>query len=88
VCRLEAEERLVVTPFEKNLEVWRQLWRVLERSDFLVQVVDARNPLFYASDDLEAYARCAPDCCLSIVSVDSNVGVCSPLRVRMKTLQA
>ena len=36
-----------VTPYEKNLEVWRQLWRVLERSDMAVQIVDARNPLLY-----------------------------------------
>jgi ribosome biogenesis GTPase A len=46
-----------MTPFEKNLEVWRQLWRVLERSDAVVQVVDSRDPLFYRSEDLEAYAR-------------------------------
>eukprot|EP00968_Pinguiococcus_pyrenoidosus_P012343 scaffold1081_cov219-Pinguiococcus_pyrenoidosus.AAC.3 len=46
-----------VTPFEKNLEVWRQLWRVLERSDVLVQIVDARNPLFYFSEDLRAYCE-------------------------------
>jgi large subunit GTPase 1 len=44
------------TPFEKNLEVWRQLWRVLERSACLVQLVDARNPLFYLSSDLRDYA--------------------------------
>lgn len=37
-CRLEEDEHLVLTPFEKNLEVWRQLWRVLERSDIVVQV--------------------------------------------------
>lgn len=37
-CRLEEDEHLVLTPFEKNLEVWRQLWRVLERSDVIVQV--------------------------------------------------
>ena len=37
--RLEDEEGLVLTPFEKNLEVWRQLWRVLERSDIVVQVI-------------------------------------------------
>jgi len=36
-CRLEDDEALVLTPFEKNLEVWRQLWRVLERSDIVVQ---------------------------------------------------
>lgn len=46
-----------VTPFEKNLEVWRQLWRVIERSDLVCQLVDARNPLFYYSTDLESYAR-------------------------------
>lgn len=28
----------MLTPFERNLEVWRQLWRVLERSDIVVQV--------------------------------------------------
>ena len=47
---------LKVTPFEKNLEVWRQLWRVLERSDMAVQVVDARNPLMYYTEDLARYA--------------------------------
>ncbi|EED88213.1 predicted protein, partial [Thalassiosira pseudonana CCMP1335] len=36
--------------------VWRQLWRVLERSAVVLQIVDARNPLFYLSDDLRAYA--------------------------------
>lgn len=34
----EGEPDVVLTPFEKNLEVWRQLWRVLERSDIIVQV--------------------------------------------------
>eukprot|EP00983_Pelagomonas_calceolata_P050241 1141866-Pelagomonas_calceolata.AAC.6 len=37
LAKLEEEEKLVLTPFEKNLEVWRQLWRVLERSDIVVQ---------------------------------------------------
>lgn len=46
-----------VTPFEKNLEVWRQLWRVLERSDCIVLVVDGRNPLFYLSMDLRTYVE-------------------------------
>ena len=39
ICfRLEGNENLVLTPFEKNLDIWRQLWRVLERSD-LVKVL-------------------------------------------------
>ena len=48
--------RARVTPFEKNLEVWRQLWRVLERCSCILQIVDARNPLFYLSKDLRKYA--------------------------------
>ncbi|XP_043689157.1 GTPase LSG1-1-like [Telopea speciosissima] len=56
LARLEENEKLVLTPFEKNLDIWRQLWRVLERSDLLVMVVDARDPLFYRCPDLEAYA--------------------------------
>ena len=47
IAALEDKSTLKVTPFEKNLEVWRQLWRVLERSDMAVQIVDARNPLLY-----------------------------------------
>jgi large subunit GTPase 1 len=44
-----------VTPFEKNIEVWRQLWRVVDRSDLIVQIVDARNPLLYYTQDLMNY---------------------------------
>eukprot|EP00461_Guttulinopsis_vulgaris_P000759 UN00759 len=53
------------TPFEKNLEVWKQLWRVAERSHVVVQIVDARNPLlFYCKDvftlahELDPKKRC------------------------------
>lgn len=45
-----------MTPFERNLEIWRQLWRVLERSDVIVQVIDSRDPLLYYSQDLVEYA--------------------------------
>ncbi len=38
LAAVEEAERLVLTPFEKNLEVWRQLWRVVERSHIVVQV--------------------------------------------------
>ncbi|KAJ5462870.1 hypothetical protein N7475_007814 [Penicillium sp. IBT 31633x] len=48
---------LLMTPFERNLEVWRQLWRVIERSDLVVQIVDARNPLQFRSEDLESYVK-------------------------------
>ncbi|KAM3271654.1 hypothetical protein ACQJBY_042077 [Aegilops geniculata] len=57
LARLEENDKLVLTPFEKNIDIWRQLWRVIERSDLLVMVVDARDPLFYRCPDLEVYAK-------------------------------
>lgn len=54
---LQDNDDLLLTPFERNIEVWRQLWRVVERSDIVVQIVDARNPLFFRSVDLEAYVK-------------------------------
>ncbi|KAK9478671.1 P-loop containing nucleoside triphosphate hydrolase protein [Lipomyces japonicus] len=54
---LEENHDLLLTPFERNLEVWRQLWRVVERSSVVVQICDARSPLFYRSPDLEVYVR-------------------------------
>ena len=47
----------IVTPYEKNLEFWRQLWRVIERSDLIVQIVDCRHPLMFRSPDLEKYVK-------------------------------
>lgn len=35
LARLEENDKLVLTPFEKNLDIWRQLWRVVERSDLV-----------------------------------------------------
>ncbi|XP_030826476.1 guanine nucleotide-binding protein-like 1 [Camarhynchus parvulus] len=33
-----------LAPFEHNLETWRQLWRVLEMSDIVLVIADARHP--------------------------------------------
>ena len=57
LAELQENDDLLMTPFERNLEVWRQLWRVIERSDLVVQIVDARNPLLFRSEDLEKYVR-------------------------------
>lgn len=54
---LQDNQDLLMTPFERNLEVWRQLWRVIERSDLVVQIVDARNPLLFRCDDLDRYVK-------------------------------
>ncbi len=57
LAELQENNDLLMTPFERNLEVWRQLWRVIERSDLVVQIVDARNPLLFRSEDLEDYVK-------------------------------
>lgn len=57
LSRLQDHEKFLLTPFERNLEVWRQLWRVVERSHLVVQIVDARNPLRFRCEDLENYVH-------------------------------
>lgn len=57
LAKLQETEGIMLTPFEKNLEFWRQLWRVVERSDVVVQIVDARNPLLFRCEDLEHYVK-------------------------------
>lgn len=46
-----------LTPFEKNLDFWRQLWRVVEKSDTIIQIVDARDPLLFFCEDLIRYVE-------------------------------
>ena len=57
LASMQEETECVVTPYEKNLEFWRQLWRVIERSDLIVQIVDCRHPLMFRSPDLEKYVK-------------------------------
>ncbi|KAM7387926.1 hypothetical protein PAMP_024135 [Pampus punctatissimus] len=57
LAQLEEEQKLILTPFERNLQFWRQLWRVIERSDVVVQIVDARNPMLFRCPDLESYVK-------------------------------
>lgn len=53
----QEKEGVVMTPYERNIEFWKQLWRVVEKSDVVVQIVDARNPLLFYSEDLSAYVK-------------------------------
>ena len=47
-----------ITPYEKNIEVWKQLWMTVEKSQLLFQIVDGRNPLYYyRCPDLEIYIK-------------------------------
>lgn len=48
---------VTLTPYEKNLEMWRQLWRVIEKSQLVVQILDARNPLLFYCEDLIKYVK-------------------------------
>ncbi|GAA5844144.1 hypothetical protein JCM11251_002449 [Rhodosporidiobolus azoricus] len=43
------------TFFERNLNVWRQLWRTVERSDILLVLIDVRFPLLHFPPSLESY---------------------------------
>lgn len=40
-----ADQGKTLSYFELNLETWRQLWRVLEISDIILVIVDARYPV-------------------------------------------
>ncbi|CEM08633.1 unnamed protein product [Vitrella brassicaformis CCMP3155] len=57
LAHIEEAQGQVMTPYEKNIEVWRQLWRVIERSRIVLQICDARHPLFYRCGDLEKYVK-------------------------------
>ncbi|GFR32473.1 large subunit GTPase 1 homolog [Trichonephila clavata] len=57
IARVQEAKTINLTPFEKNLEIWRQLWRVIERSDVIVQIIDGRNPLLFRCHDLEKYVK-------------------------------
>ncbi|KAG0243735.1 hypothetical protein B0O80DRAFT_529213 [Mortierella sp. GBAus27b] len=41
--------------FEHNLDVWRQLWRVLEISDIIMIIVDIRHPVIHFPPSLYHY---------------------------------
>lgn len=42
-----------ITPYEKNLDIWRQLWITVESCELLCIIIDSRNPLFFKNKDLE-----------------------------------
>ncbi|KAJ1928621.1 hypothetical protein IWQ60_001875 [Tieghemiomyces parasiticus] len=51
----EAYDPSQLSFFEKNLEVWRQLWRVAEISDVILVVADIRHPLLHFPPSLYRY---------------------------------
>ncbi|CBZ49826.1 GTP-binding protein, related [Neospora caninum Liverpool] len=57
VAFLEEKRGFSLSPFERNLDVWRQLWRVVEKSHLLLQIVDGRDIRFFRSRDLEKFVK-------------------------------
>ncbi|KUF99726.1 OTU domain-containing protein 1 [Phytophthora nicotianae] len=54
---MDREDGAQLNLYERNVEVWRQLWRVIERSSVLVHLADARCPLLHISDQLMTHIR-------------------------------
>lgn len=75
----ESDEQAAMSPFERNIDVWRQLWRTVERADVIVQIVDARDPLAYRSSDLEQYVHEQSDLYLQLAEEEEQ-----PQRARTK----
>lgn len=57
LAKLENSNKFILTPFERNLEIWRQLWRVIEASQVIIQIIDARNPMLFYCEDLKQYVE-------------------------------
>ena len=43
--------------FEHNIQVWKQLWRVIEKSDIVLQIVDARFPILHFNTTLYNHVK-------------------------------
>ncbi|RHY21521.1 hypothetical protein DYB32_009791 [Aphanomyces invadans] len=50
--RQGARADAAINSYERNLQVWRQLWRVIEKSNVLVHLADCRCPLLHLSHRL------------------------------------
>ncbi|KAF9346945.1 Guanine nucleotide-binding-like protein 1 [Mortierella sp. AD094] len=62
--------------FEHNLEVWRQLWRVLEISDIIMIIVDIRHPVIHFPPSLYHYV--VKDMNRKLVVVFNKVDLVAP----------
>lgn len=59
--------------FERNLDVWRQLWRVSEVSEILLVLLDVRCPLLHLPISLQDYVstlKPRKKCILILTKVD------------------
>ena len=50
--QVSRNDKARINLFERNLNTWRELWRVIEQTQILVHLVDSRCPLLHLSDQL------------------------------------
>lgn len=55
--RPRADECLLPSLFERNVQVYRQLWRVMDRSQIVLVLLDSRCPLLHLPAALERYLQ-------------------------------
>ncbi|KAH9944200.1 P-loop containing nucleoside triphosphate hydrolase protein [Epithele typhae] len=69
------------TSFERNLEVWRQLWRVTEISHIILVLLDARCPTLHFPPALAAYLSNMPNASrVRTILVLTKVDIAGPER--------
>ncbi|OQR93704.1 hypothetical protein THRCLA_08378 [Thraustotheca clavata] len=51
-CTVKAQDNILINFYERNLQVWRQLWRVIEKSNVILHFADSRCPLLHLSHRL------------------------------------
>ncbi|KAL0951561.1 hypothetical protein HGRIS_008243 [Hohenbuehelia grisea] len=64
-----------MTFFERNLEVWRQLWRVSEISQIILVLLDSRCPLLHYPPSLQSYLSTR-----KVILVLTKVDISGPVR--------
>lgn len=62
--------------FERNLETWRQLWRVLEVADIVVVITDIRHPVLHFPPTL--YSHIIQDLKKKLVLVLNKIDLVAP----------
>ncbi|KIK49435.1 hypothetical protein CY34DRAFT_69273 [Suillus luteus UH-Slu-Lm8-n1] len=70
------------THFERNLEVWRQLWRVTEISQILLCLLDSRCPPLHFPSSLESYLASRK---AKVILVLTKVDIAGPERAEAWT---
>ncbi|KZT75054.1 P-loop containing nucleoside triphosphate hydrolase protein [Daedalea quercina L-15889] len=69
------------TSYERNLEVWRQLWRVTEISQIILILLDSRCPLLHYPPALSSYLAGLPHASRTrIILVLTKVDIVGPAR--------